>query len=278
MKKRGQVALFVVLGILVLVIILILFFLRQAQIESSGSISEGIDISQTRNEVDNIIQTCLVDISERAVWNAAEHGGFALQTNLGYICEGGFPVDDYIYTDVIEREYLDEYTYYNMEGRNGNPPLTTNINMLTSNAKICLESYIRRKLDDCVNSFITLDKKGWTVSGDSTLIEVEIGDKIEVTLNIPRTFTRDESIFQVDTYIHGVDFNLPLLFTSLKKAVDECAAGKPLAEIERSIDDDLPNTYLVYGRNREKDDLAENNYQFIIKKGDKRFKFGLTCP
>ncbi len=286
MQKRGQVTLFVLLGIAIVVIIIVLFFLRRVQVESSSDVSENIDISQTKQEVDNIMQTCLNDISERAVWIAAEHGGYALETNREYSCEElPFNLADYIYVDRTDREHLDDYTYFGVDGKSGINPIP--LGQISDQSELCLESFIKNKMSSCINSFVPLLNKNWNVkiigayNSDGVDVNIEIEDKVLVETKVPREFSRDKSVFQIGSYSSLVDFNLGLMFSQLGFANDNICSLQP-EEIEDMMQENLDSigegyNVVYFERNKGAINGYGEAHQFIIKKGDYRFKFGLAC-
>jgi len=284
MQKRGQVTLFVFLGILILILIIVLFYLRNVQIESSEDLSQNIDISQTKQEVDNIVQTCLNDISERAVWIATEHGGYALETNREYSCEElPFNLADYIYVDRTDREHLDDYTYFGVNGKNGMNPIPTE--QINDHSRLCLESFIRNKLISCMNSFVPLVNKNWNVKiigaydSDGVDVDVEIEEKVFVEANVPREFSRDKNVFQIGEYSYVVDFDLGLMFSQLEYAKNNICSVAPesIAEVLKDGLDEQEYNVIYFERNKGAINGYGEAHQFIIKKDDYRFKFGLAC-
>lgn len=304
MQKRGQVTLFVVLGILVLIIILILVFLMRVRVESSTDISQNIDISQTKLEADNIIQVCLSDVSERAVIDAGEFGGYALQKGFGRV---GFCKS---YDDVtrsmlkIQAGRTGYYTYYVIEEGTRSVPgfdFTTPINPFidTSKSEECLEDYIITETTECINGFSQLINKGWNpiaisnncrtcdyrsdigIRGEQNIgINVEIAESIQVEYDIPREFSRDNSVFQVGRYTHTVDFNFKFIFEQLNAAINLCESEvTSIADITNAIKDEISNKGYELISSASPSDIFEprKQYHFIIKKGVYRFKFGLAC-
>ena len=284
MKKRGQVTLFVILGVLVILIVIILFFLLRIRVERGGNTSETLDITQTKQEVDNIVQSCLRDISEEAVWTAAEHGGYALQTNTLYYCPLGFDMYyNFIHEDNIEREHLDDYTYFGIAGKSGLQPLR--LERLDEDGAFCLEQFIHDKMVSCLAAFTIFENKGWipTITGaretKGVEISVDLGEHVVVDVNIPRQFTRDHNGFQIDRYRYTVDFSFLKAFAAVERAVNECKAGGTRESVEQAIREVVNNEYTVVGYTRGKSPVVpgEHSYQYLIKKNDKRFKFGVSC-
>ena len=282
MKNRGQVTLFVILGVLAILIVIILIVISRFRIESIENTSEIIDISQTKQEVDNLVQSCLRDVTERAVWTAAEHGGYALQTNALYYCPLGFDIfNEFIYYDNIEREHLDDYTYFGISGKGGLQPLR--LERVEADSIFCLKDFIQKKMLSCINEFTPLLNKGWNkkvIGAEKVEVErVELGESVVVEVNIPILFTRDQNGFQIDHYSYTVDFSFFRAFAAVKKAVDECESGGTRESIEEAIQNIVGDEYYVLGYTRGKSPVifGEHSYQYIIKKGDIRFKFGLSC-
>ncbi len=293
MQKRGQVTLFVAIGVLLIIIILILFFLMRVQVESASNINENIDISQTKLEAENIVKTCLNDVSKNAVWNMMEHGGYALQTNVNYYCSVYPEIWQSILVDIIEREDLDDYTYYHLpadiliSGTADSYYLPAELPTENDNGRSikCLEDYIKRKTIDCINNFVPLKTKGWEISSDNeedVFVDVSLGEQVSIEVDVPREFTRDNSKFQIEKFSNLVSINFPLLFQQIKIARDACLNGN-IANVKNVMDTNLPDGYNVHYFVRKKYNGniilggIQEGHQFIIKKGDYRFKFGVAC-
>lgn len=286
MQKRGQVTLFVVIGVLIIIIVFILVFLMKVQVENRD-LDENLDISQTKLEADGIVRVCLRDVSEYAVWIAAEYGGYALHLNADKVCVGGPEIKPYIYDDRIEREPEDDYVYFGTDGKDGRAAIS--LYNIEDDSKNCLEGFIKQKMISCINGFAPLWSKGWLqlpVSVDDGLNRVDVGvtsgDEVVVDVNVPRRFVRDESNFVIGSYSYIIDFDFPLMFDQIKYAVRNCDHNKfnDIKTYIRDLDEIRDNGYAVYSFDRYEGSGTVDGrlaHQYIIKKGDKRFKFGISC-
>src|SRR3989344_4318347 len=79
MPKRGQITLFVIIGIIIIVlaIILILIFSRRVERISREEIVSTLSLTSTINNVNNLVNLCFRELTDSVIYEAGKHGGYA---------------------------------------------------------------------------------------------------------------------------------------------------------------------------------------------------------
>lgn len=197
MEKRGQVTIFVIIGIAVIVIIglLLFFFSRNLSPDSTRSLEE--------NQEDFLSQ-CIQDSLREKIRIISEQGGY---TNPKLKIEFQFKGEDYVnisYLCYQENFYL---------------PCINQEPMFISHLKNEIKNEIKEDLEEC---FIEL-KKGLDKKGYLTKIELE---DFEVELRNQRILIKTKSIVQYsksdDTKIQeNLEFSIASNFYNLAILVQE---------------------------------------------------------
>ena len=92
MQKRGQVALFVIIGLIVVGLVVVLYISFQSQLRSASSgISQSANVAAARDEIDTAINSCLEQWAEAAVLLAEQYGGYAFDDR---VVGGNCPIID----------------------------------------------------------------------------------------------------------------------------------------------------------------------------------------
>ena len=177
MKKRGQVTLFVIVGIiLVLVIALFIFVLRPEQLERDQALVD--EVSSEFSPVQNFVHSCMRKTGEDAVRILGERGGYLFNDNyhLSSLLNPDLdnPSDaDSFYVHQAGRMPV-PYWYF-MDSPNGqtsvsfsskkpvlNSPFNDGINRDSSDLSIeaQIDRYVELMLFDCLNNYQSLREQG----------------------------------------------------------------------------------------------------------------------
>ncbi len=150
-RKRGQVTLFIILGIIIVSLILIFTIFRTKISEKISEIKVGEELAlpPELRIVKNNIEDCISTLGMAALYYLGIQGGYIGEIN---------PSLEYGSLDVA-------YYYYK-----GNKNIPTKKNMETA-----VENYIRKYLKECVNV-----PKDFEVETGAIKPEVEIGDEVVV--------------------------------------------------------------------------------------------------
>ena len=213
MGKRGQVAVFVALGILVLAAVgfLVYFISIQNKGVRTEITATQSDVDSTRREVESLVQLCFEDTINRGIINAAEHGGYAALENLNY---RGIPEDA-----MIEPTPLREIITYIYPCPKGDPRSWIEMSLFDyckhiptrDDVKGTLVNYAREIMPTCTETeFNKLRNNGWEIEGTEFDVIVDPSANVGTffTLNIPRRFSKDDQSFVINefNYKSDVDF------------------------------------------------------------------------
>lgn len=178
MKKRGQVTLYIVVGILLVIIIgLFIYVLRPEELKRNQILSDSVP--SKFSPVQNFVQSCILDVGEKAVRLAGERGGYIFSRNypmLGFDLNPDFeePTESDSFYVHLYRDVPVPYWYY-MNAPNGMnvfsysdeiPPLKSEEDngKLRETTDISIEAqidrYVSRNLNDCLNNFNSFKEQG----------------------------------------------------------------------------------------------------------------------
>ncbi len=282
MKKRGQVSLFVIMGIVIVVILIVLFLLLREQTgKKQGEISQNLGTSAARERVDNIITSCMEDQIKRAVENAGHHGGYALKENENFYCPSDPDVYNRFEPTALPPEYP-RFVIYRYPDSSNTANLVINYPD-TNIIKECLQFYIHTNLRDCFSDFIHLKKDGWNVNyllGDTVFVTSIILEENKVEINIPVRFTRGSSEFTIDKYSYNYGVN----FIELQQEVENLMnnlfpnnspiSNSQISQIESQLTSNLNS--IGYDLRKETSlNTGATFYHFKKRNNDFVFKFGL---
>lgn len=202
--KRAQATTFIVLGLVILVAVILMLYLRGQFIFGPVTVEklEQQGIVPIQEHIDSCVQEVAPDYFER----------IGLQG--GYLAT---PVDTFRSYNGVPISYL----CYNIEGKfNCYSRYLTKSNMETQ-----LEEAIKEGLSSCLN----LQKfgKGSKIAVGSLDVEVEIGDFVSlVTVNLPVTVSKGDVVVEESKFESEVDVPLGALYEVSRDIVEvETLAG-----------------------------------------------------
>ena len=156
MQKRGQVTIFIVLGIVVLVAIALVFMFRSELIEQDfESEMNSIIVPQQLMPVKQYFDVCLTDVTEEGIMVLGEQGGYI------EIPEDITPrFDNNVYSNSLELFEGSEVAYWFYESANGieNGQIPTKEEM-----EIQLENYIGNNFDRCFYFVENFEEEGFEI-------------------------------------------------------------------------------------------------------------------
>ena len=177
MKKRGQVTLFMIIGIiLVLVVALFLFVLRPEQLERDQALVD--DVSSEFSPVQNFVHSCMMQTGEDAVRILGERGGYLFNDN--------YPLFSLLNPSLSDPSDADSFYihqagkipvpyWYFMNSPNGqntvsfsskkpvlNSPDNEGADRTSSDLSIeaQIDRYVELMIDDCLRGYSALTEQG----------------------------------------------------------------------------------------------------------------------
>ncbi|MDP7141003.1 MAG: hypothetical protein QF506_01445 [Candidatus Woesearchaeota archaeon] len=176
MKKRGQVSIFMILGLVILLSVGVVLYFRQAALEEPELVEPRL------MPVKNFVEDCVYLTGEQGIRKIGSTGGFItipleVETNpysyLSIAPGGGFKLP---------------YWYY--RGRNSAPPLSQGENSIQEQ----IDSYVKDNLKGCLDGFKSFENDFTVKEKGDIDSEIIIGEE-DVRINIfyPLTITDKEN-------------------------------------------------------------------------------------
>ncbi|MFH1589952.1 MAG: hypothetical protein ABIB43_05280 [archaeon] len=182
--KRGQVTIFVVLGLVLIAAIAGVLYIVKNQERPRVDVPD--DLVFEYNDVKGFVEGCTYSLAKEAIIRIGEHGGYLNPQESGVMFIPGFPTRGSGFEFVDGTGLVIPYWYYM-----SSPDSCTNNCQFKSKQPTLLdiesqiEEYVETNLDSCLNNFKEFEKIGLTVK--------EVGDvKAKVTIGDTRTIVQLE--------------------------------------------------------------------------------------
>ncbi|MFH1823487.1 MAG: hypothetical protein ABH817_02115 [archaeon] len=186
MQKRGQVTIFIIIAIAIVIIGLTLFIFRE-QIFGFGQESKDI------KEIRVYIEDCLEVTLEEALVFIGMQGGFAEPTS-------------YIETEIGPIVYWKHY------GRD----LTPSLEDIGKN----ISQYINYVLPLCTNGFTFFRQQGYEFTEEEVITQTSINSKgISVKVTYPISIVKEDSSFKIKDFSVSVNVRLVDIYNSAKRVL-----------------------------------------------------------
>ena len=202
MKKRGQIAIFVILGISVIILVGFIGYIQSnmAQNKVSAEIKNTAKTPTETSHIKNFAESCLTEVSDRGLWIIGEYGGYINPKGNATYDEPGIPPEGYT-------TYKEKPVPYYI----GGTPLTL------GEIEGKLSKYILVEFEKCFNLtafeddgfFITLDASG--VDSNITINE----DSVTANINYPIDIKKKESETSLDNFRVDSPIRLGKIFKSI---------------------------------------------------------------
>ena len=238
MKKRGQVTVFVILGIIIVAVIAIVIYIGTLQNQENApkTSAESADLTGLQKEVDTLVNLCLETLSEEALYDAAEHNGYAADGDNNWDCMPGSGSFSLTAIREIHMPISIDLTF-----PGGIPDFSHNANVLMQlgsdpdDIENCLDVYINKRLPGCIN-LERFEEQGWDITPTAGTIEPKTelapGAGTSFKLKIPRTFTKERGdgtsySFSINDYSYFSDIDLLFFIDKVKELASRLAAANP---------------------------------------------------
>ncbi len=230
MQKRGQVTVFIVLGIVVLVVVGLLFSFRSELIEQDfESEMNSIIVPQQLMPVKTYFDACLVDVVEEGILILGEQGGYI------EIPDDIAPrFDNNIHSNSLELGVGSEVAYWFYETANG---IEKEQIPTTDEMEVQLENYVNENFDRCFYFVDDFEEEGFQIVTPSVTptsdikinrnnVQVKVLSNVLVSL---KGVSKD-----LDKHMAVVDSKLGELYDLATKVMDE--ENKEMFLEEKTID------------------------------------------
>lgn len=189
--KRGQLTLFIVIGILVVVGVGTYFFVSQRGLD----VGSNKDLAKKFPEVNSLIESCLENITLEGIYFNSLQGGY-YEGKENFLSYGAFSLPVYF-----------------SDGKKNLPKLSV--------WEEELANFIDDNLDFCID-FFDLEKKGYSVEvSNKTEVSVSIKNgSVDVTLNYQITISKEERKVQVKNFKKTIYFDYKGKYEDLSSYLD----------------------------------------------------------
>ncbi len=189
MNKRGQVTLFIILGLIIIIILGIIFYFKSI-IFSNSDQEKYSSISPQIKTIDEYINNCVKTVGEESILLIGQQSG---------------------YYKLPEKSTENSIAYY-LYKEKLIPPLSTIENSISS--------YVNVNLDSCIKNFT--DIKGFKFKAEKVSAKASIKDKT-VILNVdyPVKITKAKSEYQLSEFKSVIPVRLGIIYNVTFNIVNE---------------------------------------------------------
>ncbi len=192
MHKRGQITVFVILGILIIVVLAVIFYLYDLRISPLQQEQPELDFSRTE-VLKNYVEGCIEEAGDKAINFVGKQGGEI---------QPGF----YQNWNCIEPGRCDHVSYlcYTTE----NAACYNKKPFLKSFVENEINTYVSRQISSCIN-LDNLRNQGYNVQAGNMKLTTQVNDyTTTITLDYPITLTKGDASVQQNKFTKT--FNKPL--------------------------------------------------------------------
>jgi len=221
-KKRGQVTLFIVLGIIILLAAGIAIYLFSVKTPSQIEQIELPQVQKTPAEAEPIreyVRACLYETAKQALIKLGEHGGYIDTTGLAY--NPFEPTDGQAVQFSKNSELKIPYWWYMKSQNNCYSDCEFDSERpTTQQIKKQLENYINTNIKNCLGSFSSFPEYQFTEKSQPQTT-ITLGEKnIVFYLKYPITAKKANTQFEIPDYATDIDLNLKEIYDTATKLTE----------------------------------------------------------
>jgi len=225
MKKRGQVTLFVIIGIVALVIIGLIIYINKVlttEVPPSTEITEQIPVEL--QPIKEHVEQCIFQIAKEGLIKLGQHGGYIYPQNFGIISIPLLPTSSSSIEFAPDSNLTIPYWYYlksgngckkNCEFASKRPPLYRKSGSRSIESQ--LDDYIKENLESCLNfdSFV----QDITPNGEIEPITVIAEQNVNVFVKYPLKVTYENKVSEITQYETDLDINFKRIYDVATKVL-----------------------------------------------------------
>ncbi len=240
-KKRGQVTLFIIVGIVILFSAALLFYIRGEVEEKELGFEEEPKIAKVPTEllpVKEFVESCIEQVGKEGLASAGQHGGYVnIDDPLnGVVFVSGFGPTSSDYVEFVPgSEDKIPYWYYlktpnadqstSCEYSSKRPPLrkseTTLAGGTDASIERQLERYIDTELAACLRNFSPLAEQGFVVTPTVPVSKVTVANKdVRFLVTYPLTVDHAGSVTEVKEFYVKVPLELKRIYDLASEMVE----------------------------------------------------------
>ncbi|MBW2974471.1 hypothetical protein KY366_02020 [Candidatus Woesearchaeota archaeon] len=223
-EKKGQVTVFIIIGIIILLSATTVIYIRNRTIEEKTAVEvEEAIIPDWAGEVEPFVERCIQDIAIKAFKKIGEHGGYIDFEDL-YLSGSSFDIDKDNPTESDAVSFSTEtqdpvaYWWYMESPNNCHECDLTSIDPPFDYIEGQVNRYMNRELPLCLNDFETFKKRGFEIDAGETDTGTKINlNTVDVTVKRPTEIKLGDKKANIDTFkvTLDLDFNQDYIAASL---------------------------------------------------------------
>lgn len=194
MKKDGQVSIFVILGIIILTIGFLSFYIRQPKSQETEVISEA---PLLLNPVKNYIELCLEEIGKDAVVWIGDRGGY------------------YMLPELSTRYFVPNTAIYYYK--------STNIMPSQEVVESEIARYINENLNDCIRDFLVFKEQGFTIEQGQIKSATTLRESdVLLRLSFPLVIRIQDDSYEIKEFIAQVkNVRLKIIYDVIREIIEK---------------------------------------------------------
>ena len=217
MKKRGQVTLFVIIGLVILFSTLIILYIR------------SIDHNQTppvvvKDNINNFVEQCLFQITEDALIKLGQQGGYIEMEGIDKVTAQYAPFESELLSLYQGKLHI-PYWFYQDSQELDKTQMPTLMKSYDEDYSIQwqLENYISKNIKTCLNDFEVFTAQGMNIV-EMGIIDTEViiteGD-VNIKLNYPiKIFKEENDVENRKSFVTSVPVRLGRMYRLAKEIRD----------------------------------------------------------
>jgi hypothetical protein len=239
-SRKGQVTIFIIVGIIILIVAVLLFFFRSEIFGAQIDLALEQDNAQgDALVVQEFVSACLRDLSIEALTLLGQQGGYINLSRTDVHNKAFSVMDNPTDGDAIQFNGLEiPYWWYEDSDHNCIQCSITTKNLPTMEMmEDQVSIYISERLFDCVGDFSSVEAQGFTVTEDSGLaVETEVGDdQVYVQLVYPLSIEKEGVTSQLENWYVEIPVPLQDMYEAAKEVMYMQIADQFLEQVALNI-------------------------------------------
>jgi hypothetical protein len=199
MSKRGQVTIFIVIGIILLAVTAVIFFF--VDLGTKDQLAAQDEFQFNSNYVKSFIDNCLQESAYDAMHTVFSQGGYYQ-----------YPLELDTFKFVEEEEVLTLPVYFSTDQIE-----YPSLNMIETEVATATKDY----LFECFDDFDSFKEQGYEVKTSISLVTVSFSSKTVISLKLPLTISDDDQMIELNEFIITVPFNFKDKYEDIEDYLEE---------------------------------------------------------
>lgn len=179
-NKKGQIAIFILLGIVILIAVSLLFYINQEDAKKSAEVEQAAEVSLTIVPIKNYVESCIKSVGEDALEFIGQRGGY------------------YDLPDLSTKDYFAKTAYYFYETEDVMPSIETISKEISK--------YMDNMLFFCFKNFIDFKEQGFKIEQGETKTETIIQPtQVTFEVSLPLTIQKGEDAHKISEFLGKVE-------------------------------------------------------------------------